>query len=398
VTALAKETAVGIYDEIKNAQNRDELFAWAKRSQSRRSIEAMIALARSEPGILAQLTDFDSDPMLLNVENGTIDLRTGTRREHLREDYITKLVPIIHDPSAECPRWNQFLARVTGDNQELSDYLRRLVGYLLTGSTSEQVLHFLHGLGANGKSVFCEVLQRLLGDYGVGLAPDVIMLKRHGGIPNDIARLRGARLVAMNETTQGARFDEAKLKDLTGSDTLTGRFLHREFFDFQPTHKLLIRGNHKPAISGTDEGIWRRLRLVPFTVQIPPEAQDHALTEKLTAELPGILNWALGGCLEWQSAGLKPPRCVMEAVAEYREESDTLGKFIDERCQVHARAQVKSSAFYRAYQQYAEQIGERWMASKDLPSEMQRRGFRQQRTKNGVLYIGIELSQPEASW
>lgn len=396
ITARAKETAITIYDEIKHAANRDELFTWAKRSQSRRAIEAMIVLARSEPGVLAKLTDFDRDPYLLNLENGTVDLRTGKLRKHARADFITKVVPIACDRSAECALWDSFLWRITGNSEELYGYLRRLVGYLLTGLTAEQVLHFLHGLGANGKSVFCEVLQRLLGDYGVVLSPDVLMLKRHGGIPNDIARLRGARMAAMNETTQGSRFDEAKLKDLTGGDSLTARFLHREYFDFQPTHKLLIRGNHKPAIAGTDEGIWRRLRLVPFTVQIPIEEQDRELVDKLGAELPGILNWAIQGCLEWQRDGLKPPACVMEAGSKYREESDTLGKFISETCEVRKLAQVKSSVFFQRYQQFAEQTGERWIASKDLPTEMERRGFRHRKIAAGMVYEGVEFVMREA--
>jgi putative DNA primase/helicase len=196
----------------------------------------------------------------------------------------------------------------------------------------------------------------------------------------------------MNETTQGARFDEAKLKDLTGGDTLTARFLHQEFFDFHPTHRIVIRGNHRPAINGTDEGIWRRLRLVPFTVSIPPDEQDRGLLRKLEAELPGILNWALKGCREWQAEGLKPPQIVSDAVRAYREESDTLGRFIAECCEARALAQVKSSALFKRYQEFAQGAGERWIASKDFPAEMERRGFTWKRTKTGGMFLGLELS------
>jgi putative DNA primase/helicase len=265
VQARAKDTAMAIFDEIKDAPDRDARMRHAKRSQSKNSIEAMIWLARSEPGIPARLTDLDRDGWQFNVANGTIDLRTGTIRPHAREDLISNVVDIVYDPHATCPLWDAFLWRVLDHNADLCGYLRRFVGYLLVGDTTEQSLHFLFGLGANGKSVFCEVLMRLLGDYALAASPDLIMLKKYGGIPNDIARLRGVRAAMMNETSQGARFDEAKLKDLTGGDTLTARFLHQEFFDFEPTHRIVIRGNHKPAISGTDEGIWRRLRLVPFT-------------------------------------------------------------------------------------------------------------------------------------
>jgi len=236
------------------------------------------------------------------------------------------------------------------------------------------------------------VLVRLLGDYAVAVSPDLIMLRRHGGIPNDVARLRGVRAALMNETSQGARFDEAKLKDLTGGDTLTARFLHQEFFDFHPTHRLLIRGNHKPTINGTDEGIWRRLRLVPFTVSIPPEEQDRDLLTKLEAELPGILNWALAGCREWQAEGLKPPPIIAEAVRQYREESDTLGRFVGECCEVRKLGQVKSSTLFKRYQEFCEQAGERWIPSKDFPAEMQRRGFEWKRTKAGSMFHGIELA------
>lgn len=391
VQARAKESALSIFDEIREAADRDAKMRHAKRAQSKKSIDAAIWLARSEPGIPARLTQFDADPWLLNVANGTLDLRTSKLRPHRREELISNIVEVTFDADADCELWDAFLWRVTDRNEELYGYLRRFVGYLLVGDTSEQALHFLYGLGANGKSVFCEVLIRLLGDYALAVSPDLIMLRRHGGIPNDVARLRGVRAALMNETSQGARFDEAKLKDLTGGDTLTARFLNQEFFDFQPTHRIVIRGNHKPTINGTDEGIWRRLRLVPFTVSIPADEQDRDLLRKLEAELPGILNWALQGCREWKAEGLSPPVIIAEAVRQYREESDTLGRFIAECCEVRPLAQVKSSALFQRYQEFCEQAGERWVPAKDLPGEMQRRGFTWKRTKAGRLYEGVEL-------
>lgn len=392
VQELAKATALSIFDEVKGAKDRSAIFAHAKRSQSRRAIEAMLWLARSEPGIPARLGEFDSDGWVLNVANGTLDLRTGQLRPHRREDLISNLSGIAFDPQAEAELWDAFLWRVTARNEELYGYLRRLVGYLLVADVSDQSLHFLYGLGANGKSVFCEVVQRVLGDYAITVSPDLIMLRRHGGIPNDVARLRGVRAALMNETSQGSRFDEAKLKDLTGGDTLTARFLHQEFFDFRPTHRIVVRGNHKPAINGTDDGIWRRLRLVPFTVQIPPNEQDRDLLRKLEGELPGILRWALAGCLEWQREGLKPPAIITDAVRRYREESDTLGQFIAEHCTTRALAQVKSGTFFQRYQHFADRSGERWIAQKDLPAEMERRGFQYKRDRTGTrLYHGLEL-------
>lgn len=398
VQAFAKRTALSIFDEIKDAPDRKAMMKHAQSSQSKRAVEAMLWLARSEPGIPAELTDFDADPMLLNVANGTLDLRTGELRPHRREDLLTRITPIAYERTAECERWDAFLWEVLGKDQELYQYARRLVGYLLTGKTSEQVLHFLYGLGANGKSVFCEVLEDLLGDYAIVVSPELLMVRRHAGIPNDIARLRGVRAAFMNETSQGSRFDEAKLKDLTGGDTLTGRFLHQEFFDFPPTHKLIIRGNHKPVINGTDEGIWRRLRLIPFIVTFAPDEQDQQLVEKLREELPGILHWAIAGCLEWQRDGLKPPPVIVEAVREYRQESDTLGRFIEDYCTTNKVAQVKAGVFFSRYQQFAEQSGERWMPAKELPHEMRRRGFDWKRTKVGGMYYGLELVVTETPW
>lgn len=395
VQEFGKHTALSIFDEVKTASDRDALYRHAKRSQSRRAIESMIWLARSEPGIPARLTEFDANGWLLNVANGTLDLKSGTLRPHRREDLISNLSEIAFDPQASAPLWDSFLMRVTDRNAELYGYLQRFFGYLLVADTSDQSLHFLYGLGSNGKSVFCEVVLQVLGDYAVTVSPDLIMLRRHGGIPNDVARLRGVRAALMNETSQGSRFDEAKLKDLTGGDTLTARFLHQEFFDFQPSHRIVIRGNHKPTINGTDEGIWRRLRLVPFTVQIPPDEQDRNLLHKLEGELPGILRWAFAGCLEWQRDGLKAPAIITEAVRQYREESDTLGRFIVEHCAVRKLAQVKSSVFFRRYQQFAEQAGERWTSAKDLPQELERRGFQHRKTSAGMVFDGLEFSEAD---
>lgn len=393
IHAFAKDTALAIFDEIKNAPDRDARMKHAKRSQDRRAVENMIALATSEEPIRAALTDFDTDPWLLNVQNGTIDLRTGQLNPHRREDLITKLVPIKYEANARCDRWHQFLWRILDGDEELYGYLQRVIGYSLTGSTAEQVLHFLYGYGANGKSVLCEILRALLGEYAVVCSPEMLMTSRIGAVPNDVARLRGCRVALMNETAQDSKFNEAKLKDLTGGDSLSARYLHKEYFDFEPTHKLFIRGNHKPSIRGTDDGIWRRLRLVPFAVSISQEEQDPQLLEKLRGELPGILRWAVEGCIEWQRGGLKPPLVVTAAVERYRAESDTLARFIDERCTRRAHAQVKSSIFFGRYRQFCEEAGERCTTAKELPQEMLRLGFERKRTNSGAVFLGVDLGE-----
>ena len=397
VSAMAKDTALAMFDELRDSppELRNVLYSNAQQCQSKKRLEAMIWCMRSEPDIPAQLTDFDADPWLLNVANGTLDLRIGQLRRHSCDDLISNITEVAFDRNADCELWDAFLWRVTDKNEDLYSYLRRFVGYLLAGDVSDQSLHFLHGIGNNGKTVFCETIMRLLGEYAVTVSPDLIMLRRYSGIPNDVARLRGVRAAIMNETTQGARFDEAKLKDLTGGDTLTARFLHQEFFDFRPTHRLIIRGNHKPTICGTDEGISRRLRLVPFTVSIPPEEQDRDLQRKLEAELPGILNWALQGCREWQSEGLKPPTIITEAVRQYREASDGLGRFIAECCVERKLAQVKSSVLFTSYQEFCAAAGERWVSRNDFPDEMQRKGFEWKRTNTGGMFYGLELLASE---
>ncbi len=391
VQGFAKATALSLYAEIQGSFHQKAAFTHARRSQSRAAIDNMVKLVRDEAGIPVGLNDFDVDPNLLNVANGTIHLETGQLHAHRREDLITNIVDIPFDPTAECELWDAFLWRIIDRNDELYAYLRRLTGYLLVGDTSEQSLHFLYGSGANGKSVFCDILMKLLGDYAIVVSPNIIMTKQHEGIPNDIARLRGVRAALMNETSQGSKFNESKLKDLTGGDALTARFLNQEFFDFFPTHKLIIRGNYKPAIQGTDDGIWRRLHLIPFSVHIPPAERDLNLSKKLIQELPGILQWALRGHREWREVGLRPPTIVMDAVREYRAESDTLGQFIDEHCVLRSLAQVKSSFFFEHYQIFCQKSGERSMSHKELPNEMRKRGFNPKRTKAYSVFEGIEF-------
>ena len=243
-------------------------------------------------------------------------------------------------------------------NEKLIAYLQKAVGYTLTGDTSEQVLHFLYGLGANGKSTFLETIMAMLGDYAKQTSTETILVKKMtGGIPNDLAGLKGARLVSAQEVESGRRLAESLVKQLTGGDTISARFLHGEFFDFKPTFKLWISGNSKPVVRGGDYAIWRRIRLIPFTVQIPPEEQDRRLSEKLRGELPGILNWSLAGCLAWQREGLTPPEEVTAATESYRDEMDIIGQFIGERCLMGPEYKVTAKKLYAAFVEWSELHG-----------------------------------------
>jgi putative DNA primase/helicase len=330
--------------------------------------------------------------MLLGVSNGVIDLRTGRVRDADRDDYITRLAPIAYDREAEAPRWNAFLAQVTGGDQELAAYLKRAVGYSLTGQTVEQCLFLLFGLGANGKSTFLAILRALLGDYAASTDVQTWMARDRSGPNNDLAALRGARVVVSSEVEDGTRFAEVLLKLATGGDTLKARFLYSEFFEFRPTFKLWIAANHKPVIRGDDLAIWRRIRLVPFTVTIPPEQQDRNLEASLRDELPGILNWAIEGCLEWQRHGLTTPAAVQAAGNDYRAEMDHFSQFLDECCVLDPKRTVRAVVVYDSYTGWCRTQGIEH--PRTLPrfwSKLAERGITKLRDEKGIEYRGITL-------
>ena len=388
--SLMLETACAIHHEAASQPDTKQQAAvakWARASQQAQRIQG--ALWCAQPALAARTDDFDRDHWLLPVANGTLDLRSGDLHGHCREDYCTRLAPVHYDAAAECPIWLAFLARVLPDD-EVRAFVQRLVGYSLTGLTTEQVLAFLYGVGRNGKSVFLETLAALLGDYHKPTRVETISVTRGGGIPNDIAALAGARLVTVSETPEGGRLNESLVKDLTGGDTITARFLNREFFTFRPQFKLWIRGNHKPQIRGTDDGIWRRFALVPFTVQIPLEEVDPNLLERLRAELPGILAWAVRGCLAWQKDGLRPPDAVTAAVQEYRTEMDTLGEFIEDCCLIAPHAKAQSSALYGSYQKWCEESGHHPVTKTRFGTALGERGFERHKPKT-IVWHGIGL-------
>jgi putative DNA primase/helicase len=403
VHRLAKATVRNIYQEAAEAEDEQERKALAQhatRSEAEARIRAMLELAKPEEPVSPE--DLDARPWLLNVQNGTIDLRTGSLQPHRREDLITKLAPVAYDPNATAPTFMAFLERVLPD-EELRAFLQRAVGYSATGDTSEQCMFINHGGGANGKTTWQEIIAAALGDYAMRAPTEMLLAKPAGGIPNDVARLKGARFVAASETEEGRRLAESRVKDLTGQDTITARYMRAEWFDFRPTHKLYLSTNHKPEIRGTDAAIWRRIRLVPWSVTIPPEEQDKKLPAKLRAELPGILAWIVQGCLEWQRIGLQPPEEVRRATGRYRAEMDVLAAFIDEECNVVDHARATAKALYGAYKAWCEDNGERPESQRRFGSRLKERGFESGRMTTGarkgaVEWYGIGLSGgPEGS-
>jgi putative DNA primase/helicase len=314
----------GLKDSLEESAGRikqlQRLQTHALKSESAPRINALLDLARSEPGIPVLPEDLDRDGWLLNCPNGTLDLRTGQLREHRRGDLLTKLCPTLFDPEAQCQRWLRFLDEIFED-KDLPDFAQRLLGYCLTGNTCEHILAVFHGAGGNGKSVFIGTLFAVLGDdYALAAMPD-FLLSRHGERhPTEIAALFGKRVLVCQETGSGRRLNEGLVKWLTGDDMLTARRMRENFWSFQPSHKTFLVTNHKPVIAGQDDGIWRRLRLIPFTRSFPEDKQDKALSAKLRAEAPGILAWMVRGCLDWQKFGMMTPKCVLTATKKYREE------------------------------------------------------------------------------
>lgn len=402
VERRAKSTVRDIYVEaarLNDSAKRAALGEHAAKSESNGRIRAMLERARAELGpdgvpITRPLAAFDADRWLLPLLNGTLELRTGTLRDHRREDRCRQLVPIAFDRDAECPRWLAFLDRILGGDADLLAFVQRAVGYSLTGDTGEQCLFFLHGRGANGKSTFLEVVRRLIGDYARQADFNTIAERRSDGPRNDVARLVGARLVTASELGEGKRLNEELVKSLTGGDAIVARFLHQEHFEFTPQFKLWIAANHKPVIRGTDDGIWRRVRLIPFEVQIPPEERDPNLLDALLEELPGILLWALVGCLHWQQQGLPMPKVVADATAAYREESDVMGAWLSECCVVGAGYQAKSSDLYGNYKAWAQTGSEYVMSQTAFGRRLQERGHDVKRAGDGSKWrVGLRLRE-----
>jgi putative DNA primase/helicase len=288
--------------------------------------------------------------------------------------------------------WMSFLSQAMNNDQDMVDYLQLITGYSLTGDTKEQKLFFLYGYGANGKSVFVNTIQEMLGDYAKQTPVSTLMTRAKGSVNNDVARLKSARFVATTETEEGSKFNESELKLLTGQDVITARFFRQEFFEFRPEFKIWISGNHKP-VPGDGHGIWRRLVLIPFEVTVKDEDQDKELQNKLKAEFSGILNWAIEGCIRWQNEGLKEPKRIVEAIAEYKSEMDRIKNWMDDCCEsgVFINSEVKATTLYNSYKQWAHENGEWQMNQRTFGQKLKERGYQQKRKSAGKYYAGMVL-------
>ena len=360
------------------------------------TVSGVERLARADRRHAASTEEWDAEPWLLNTTAGVTDLRSGRERAHDRSDRMTKVATAR--PRGDCPTWRKFLGEITGGDEPLQAYLQRVVGYALTGSTQEHAVFFLYGTGANGKSVFLNTLAAILGDYATNAPMDTFMETRNERHPTDLAGLRGARFVTAIETEQGRRWAESKIKNLTGGDKITARFMRQDFFGFFPQFKLFVAGNHKPAIRNIDEAMKRRLHLIPFTITIPPEKRDKNLQQKLLAERDGILAWAVEGCLAWQRLGrLDPPQQVLDATEAYFEGEDALGRWLDERCVLASNAKSLTSDLFADWKQWADAAGEFVGSQKRFSDLLVSRGVEKWRNViglRGFRGVGLKASNP----
>lgn len=369
----------------------ESVIGFAKASSKAIAVTNMVTLAKSEPGVPIAPTQLDNNQWALCVANGVVDLRTGELLPHNRTDYFTKICPVEYDRGADCPTWLSFLDRIFDGQESILHFVRRAVGYSITGSVAEHALFFCYGTGANGKSTFLDTLHKLLGDDYAAKAPTDLLLAKRDTHPTELTLLHGRRFVACVEADSGRRLAEAAVKEMTGGDKITARRMREDFWTFDPTHKIWLAANHKPGVRGTDNGIWRRIKLIPFTVTIPEEQQDKHLKDKLLEELPGILNWAILGCIEWQNVGLAEPAEVTRATRDYRHEQDVLGRFIDEMCTIEPEATVGATTLYQAYRAWCDANGEHAMNVTNLGTELTRRGFDTKKTKSGIVRLGVTL-------
>ena len=395
VKQLAKKIIAALFEESKNEPNGDRaigLWRFGNRCETPARLNAMLESAATEPDLAILSEDLDADPWKLNCANGTVDLRTGQLFPHRKEDLITKLINVDHDPTAECPRFLAYLHRVLDNDEELSDYIQRVLGYVLTGDMREQVFFILHGGGENGKSVLLSLLHFILGPYMKTAAPEVFLKRPHLGHPTEVADLQGCRLVATHEVEPGRAFNESLLKQLTGGDRIKARFMRQDFFEYQPMAKLMFQANTLPEITGGDHGIWRRIRIIPFDVPILEHEKDTELLHKLKKEASGVLAWLVRGCLAWQQRGLKPlPERVRRAGNSYRDQMDVVGRFIAEKCEQDPKARVSAADLYRAYVAWSRLNAEEPMKSKEFGARLTEHGIKWKKTGGLIMRLGLRL-------
>ena len=373
------------------------LFKWANRTMSSKNKEAMIKECQHLEGIPGKPDDFDIYTDYVNCQNGIVNLRNGELIPHDSNFMMSKITYAEYDPSDKKPElWLSFLNDITSGDKDLQEYIQKCIGYSLSGNTSEQCAYFLYGLGNNGKSTFLDTVADMLGSYASNAQPETIMMKKWGndGANSDIARLKSARFVTCEEPTEGVRLNEGLLKQLTGGSKVTCRFLYGDEFEYTPEFKIWIATNHKPVVRGTDLGIWRRIKLIPFEVNIPAEKVDKNLKYKLRKEMPQIMHWAADGYRMWLRDGMNEPECVLEAVKEYKQEMDLLASFI-EQCIIidyDSDCKIMASDLFKVYSKWAKVNNEFEMSSKKFFREITKKIPDKGRNSTGIFYKNIKFA------
>jgi len=402
IATLAKKTIRKIYHEAGGEPDeglRKQIADHAKRSESQSKIEAMLELAKSETNIPVEVDQLDANQWLLNVNNGTMDLRTGGLQPHNPTDLITELIPIDYDPAATSQAWDDFLERIFESNQGLITYVQRGLGYSITGDQSEQVFFFCFGGGFNGKSTLLNAVRGVLGNHSTEVLPTTFMMgkNRHGGPDEAMASLHNKRFVCSSELEDNQRLSVSLVKRMTGGESLRCERKFEHGFNFKPTHKLWLSGNHEPIITDTTNSIWFRLKKIPFTVEIPEDERVKGLAEKLTAKHGmAILTWLVQGCLDWQRYGLSEPETVSQAVAEYREQQDILHDFLTESCLVKSSEVVEQATLYKQYKDWTEENEANPIGKTTFGNRLKEKGIKPSRgTGNKATWQGIRLLTSE---
>lgn len=376
---------------IVDDQQRRAALNLARRGESSAGVSGALTLASTHEAIAISPGDLDADPFLLNCTNGTLDLRTGELHDHDPADLLTKITGAAYHPGARGAEWHQFLHRVQPD-QEMREFLARLLGHSLEGRVTEHVLPIFCGDGANGKGTFTGAVITALGEYADAADPDLLTARSFDAHPTGTADLFGLRLAILHETDAGRRLAEATVKRLTGGDRLKARRMREDFWSFDPSHTFVMLTNHKPLVSGTDEGIWRRIRLVPWPVVIPAAERDENLGQRLALEADAILTWIINGYRQWRTRGLAEPELVTSATHTYRGESDALRRFLDNRCLLGPNFTARSSELFGAWSAWCAREGETTGTNKAFTEAMQRRGYDTHRTSIGMVWRGIGLA------
>jgi putative DNA primase/helicase len=399
VRILAKKTARRRATAALKLASQDERkreFFWATHSEGRFRIDAALELAKSEAPISDDGNGWDCDSWLLGVANGVVDLRAGKLRPAMQQDRITKSSPVVFNENAVCPRFDTFLAEVFDNDTALIEYVQKAVGYTLTGLTREQCFFACHGAGQNGKSTLFEVILYIMGDYGTDLPFSVLEKKKQLPVGEGM-NLPGARFAKSVETREDLQLDEARIKSWTGGDTITINPKYRAPLSFTTTHKLWLAFNHRPGVTDDTDAMWRRVRLIPFKHTFDSTQADRELLDKLKAEAPGILNWAIQGCLAWQRDGLKTPEAVERATNDYEEESDVLSPFLADCCETDTAYNVPKGDLRSAYESWCSANRERPLGKKAFAERMLGHSFGEGSTGRVRYWTGLRLRPTDAT-